>query len=77
VAGWTTIIVLQGLVGGMTLIGLGMVGEYIGRIYDESKQRPIYVVSRATNTRRLRPVSRSVVPDHEGDDPGPGGVNER
>jgi dolichol-phosphate mannosyltransferase len=62
VAGWTTIIVLQSFIGGMTLIGLGMVGEYIGRIYDESKQRPIYIVHRATNTNGLRAVARSVVP---------------
>ncbi|HET9275696.1 MAG TPA: glycosyltransferase family 2 protein [Gemmatimonadales bacterium] len=62
VAGWTTIIVLQSFVGGITLIGLGMVGEYIGRIYEESKQRPIYIIRRATNARGLRPATRSVTP---------------
>jgi dolichol-phosphate mannosyltransferase len=62
VTGWTSIMVLQGLIGGSTLIGLGMIGEYIGRIYEESKQRPIYIVRRSSAPFPLRSVSRSVVP---------------
>jgi dolichol-phosphate mannosyltransferase len=63
VAGWTSIMVLQGLIGGATLIGLGMVGEYIGRIYEESKQRPIYIVRRSSDLAPLRRIPRSVVPE--------------
>jgi glycosyltransferase involved in cell wall biosynthesis len=62
VAGWTSIMVLQGLIGGAILIGLGMIGEYIGRIYEESKQRPIYIIRRSSDHRPLRSVPRSVVP---------------
>lgn len=46
VPGWTSIVVLVGVVGGIQLIVLGVIGEYISRIFDEVKRRPLYVVTR-------------------------------
>jgi polyisoprenyl-phosphate glycosyltransferase len=46
VPGWTSIMILVGIVGGIQLIVLGVIGEYISHIFDEVKQRPLYVVSR-------------------------------
>ncbi|MDE2406648.1 MAG: glycosyltransferase family 2 protein [Xanthomonadaceae bacterium] len=46
VSGWTTIVVSLMLFSGIQLVSLGVVGEYVGRIYEESKRRPIYVVKR-------------------------------
>ncbi|REK69377.1 glycosyltransferase family 2 protein [Paenibacillus paeoniae] len=42
--GWTTIVALNLLFNGIILLLLGVIGEYIGRIYDESKNRPLYIV---------------------------------
>lgn len=47
-AGWTTIVALNLLFNGIILILLGVIGEYIGRIYDESKNRPLYIVREAS-----------------------------
>jgi dolichol-phosphate mannosyltransferase len=44
VSGFTTIIVCILFLGGVQLITIGILGEYIGRIYEEIKQRPLYVV---------------------------------
>jgi dolichol-phosphate mannosyltransferase len=46
VPGWASIMVLVGIVGGIQLMVVGVIGEYIARIYDEVKRRPLYVVSR-------------------------------
>jgi len=44
ISGWTTIVVGMMLFCGVQLVSLGSVGEYVGRIFDEVKQRPLYVV---------------------------------
>lgn len=44
--GWASIIVVLSLLSGVQLITLGVMGEYIGRIYDEVKGRPLYLVAR-------------------------------
>lgn len=47
VSGWTTIVVLLLFFVGIQLISLGILGEYIGRIFEEVKNRPLYVVRRS------------------------------
>ncbi|MCY1278949.1 putative glycosyltransferase [compost metagenome] len=52
VPGYASVLSLLLFFGGVQLIGLGVVGEYIGRIYDESKGRPIYLIKRRYQERR-------------------------
>jgi glycosyltransferase involved in cell wall biosynthesis len=47
VPGWTSIVVAVSFVGGVQLMVLGMLGLYVGRIFDEVKARPLYVVGEA------------------------------
>ena len=48
-AGWTSIMVTLTFLGGSILVSLGMIGEYIARIYDESKGRPQYIIDKKIN----------------------------
>jgi glycosyltransferase involved in cell wall biosynthesis len=45
--GFTTLVVLVLFLGGIQLIGIGVLGEYLGRVYDEVKRRPHYIVKPA------------------------------
>ncbi|MDP2712904.1 MAG: glycosyltransferase family 2 protein [Solirubrobacteraceae bacterium] len=49
VPGVTTTVIAVLLLGGIQLMAIGMIGEYVGRIYDEVKARPLYVVRDRTN----------------------------
>ncbi len=49
VPGWTSIVVVTTFIGGIQLIVLGVIGEYIGDIHAEVKRRPLYVVSELEN----------------------------
>ncbi|MBI5426612.1 MAG: glycosyltransferase family 2 protein [Opitutae bacterium] len=48
--GFTTLVTLVLFIGGVQLIGIGILGEYLGRVYDEVKRRPNYIVKRRDRT---------------------------
>jgi len=43
-SGWTSLITSIWLIGGLQLMAIGLIGEYIGKVYQESKRRPKYIV---------------------------------
>jgi polyisoprenyl-phosphate glycosyltransferase len=49
IAGWSSVFTAVLFVGGIQLICLGVLGEYIGRIYEEMKNRPLYIVEEEVN----------------------------
>ena len=58
VQGWTSLIVIVLLLGGVQLIALGVIGEYLGRLHDESKRRPLYIVERIYKAESPLPEGR-------------------
>jgi dolichol-phosphate mannosyltransferase len=51
VPGWTSLMVVTSVIGSAMLIGLGIVGQYIARIYEETKDRPLYVIAQTYSSR--------------------------
>ena len=47
--GFTTVILLQLIIGSMTMIALGIIGYYVARIFDEVRQRPQYILAETTD----------------------------
>ncbi len=56
VEGWAGLMVAVLFIGGVQLVSIGILGEYIGRIYGEIKQRPLYIVSEYIGFRHLPPM---------------------
>jgi len=62
VAGWTSVLVVVLLLGGMQLVALGIIGQYVGRIFEEAKQRPLYLVGEAVEGGTVSPAESPNAP---------------
>jgi polyisoprenyl-phosphate glycosyltransferase len=51
VPGWASVVALQCIFSGVILLALGAIGDYVGRTYEESKNRPLYVVTETSNVQ--------------------------
>ena len=54
ISGWASIICVMCFIGGIQLICLGVIGEYIGKMYIEVKNRPRYIISKRTNNFKTK-----------------------
>lgn len=52
VAGWTSIVASIWMIGGIQILSLGVIGEYIGKIYNETKHRPRYIIKDILNNEK-------------------------
>lgn len=50
IQGWTSLTIIVLVMGGVQLIALGMIGEYLSRVNDQSKNRPLYVIEKVYST---------------------------
>ena len=57
VTGWTSTLASIWMIGGIQLLSLGIIGEYVGKIYNESKHRPRFIIDRYLNERGDGPVT--------------------
>ena len=48
VSGWASLIVSIYFIGGLIIANLGMLGIYLGKVFDETKRRPLYIIARRT-----------------------------
>lgn len=60
-SGQATTLVAVLLLGGVQLISLGILGEYLGRVYDEVRGRPLYIVSQAPDGEKVSDISQEKV----------------
>ncbi|MGA2921470.1 MAG: glycosyltransferase family 2 protein [Candidatus Sulfotelmatobacter sp.] len=63
VAGWTSLMVVVAAIGSALLISVGIIGEYLGRVFEEAKGRPLYVVAGTMNVGESRGRLRNAPPE--------------
>lgn len=73
VAGYPTLLTVMLCLGGVQLLALGIIGEYLGRVFNESKRRPLYLVDemngrKMTYVMKPVPVERRVKEKNDDDD---------
>lgn len=73
VAGYPTLLTVMLCLGGVQLLALGIIGEYLGRVFNESKRRPLYLVDemngrKMTYVMKPIPVERRVKEKDDDDD---------
>ena len=58
VTGWASLMWSIWMIGGIQLLSLGVIGEYIGKVYGESKRRPRFIIERVINDEEYHETER-------------------
>jgi len=66
VEGWTSVIVSIYFIGGLMLVNLGVIGLYLGKVFNEAKERPLYMIKEEVNFDEENTAARSLRNDEPG-----------
>ena len=77
VPGWTSLMLVVVVLGAVQMFVLALMGEYIGRLYNEAKKRPLYIVQEIAGGERTRPARLGHIADATANKDKPGGRGTR
>ena len=77
IPGWTSLMLVVVVLGAVQMFVLALMGEYIGRLYNESKHRPLYIVQEVAGGERHTPRRLGYVADATANSDKPGGKGKR
>ena len=76
IPGWTSLLLIVVVIGAVQMFVLGLMGEYIGRLYNESKRRPLYIVQEVAGSER-RDARLGYIAEASAKSDKPGGKGKR
>ena len=76
IPGWTSLMLIVVVIGAVQMFVLGLMGEYIGRLYNESKRRPLYIVQEVAGSER-RDARLGYIAEASAKSDKPGGKGKR
>jgi len=77
IQGWTSLMLVVVIIGAVQMFVLALMGEYIGRLYNEAKQRPLYIVQEIAGRSDRPPVRLGYVAEATAKSDSPGGSGTR
>jgi dolichol-phosphate mannosyltransferase len=63
IEGWASLMVITSLMGGLILVGIALIGEYLWRTLDEVRARPLYIEEQSVQVRHDKTDERRPLPD--------------
>ncbi|MGE5063004.1 MAG: glycosyltransferase family 2 protein [Myxococcales bacterium] len=77
IQGWTSLMLVVVVLGAVQMFVLALMGEYIGRLYNEAKHRPLYIVQEVAGGRGARDAKLGYIADATANSDRPGGNGKR